>query len=205
MMIALIIALTLREATRALTAKILGDRTPELDGRLTLNPVPHIDPVGTLLFPFIGALLGGFIFGWAKPVHVDPRYFKNPKWGHIIVAASGPASSFLFTFVALIGMQLMSGAQEGSVLIGFYRLFEQLAWISAILAVFNLLPVYPLDGGTIVYELLPYEGKRKYEEYVIPYGSFALLGLMLLGGLNWLGYVARFWVMFAGWIVSLVF
>ncbi|HET9241439.1 MAG TPA: site-2 protease family protein [Oligoflexus sp.] len=205
MMIALIIALTLREATRALTARILGDRTPQLDGRLTLNPVPHIDPVGTLLFPFIGALLGGFIFGWAKPVHVDPRYFKNPKWGHIMVAASGPASSFLFTFVALIGMQLMSGAQEGSVLIGFYRLFEQLAWISAILAVFNLLPVYPLDGGTIIYELLPYEGKRKYEEYVIPYGSFALLGLMLLGGLNWLGYVARFWVMFAGWIVSLVF
>jgi Zn-dependent protease len=205
MMIALIIALTLREATRALTARILGDRTPQLDGRLTLNPVPHIDPVGTLLFPFIGALLGGFIFGWAKPVHVDPRYFKNPKWGHIMVAASGPASSFLFTFVALIGMQLLSGAQEGSVLIGFYRLFEQLAWISAILAVFNLLPVYPLDGGTIVYELLPYEGKRKYEEYVIPYGSFALLGLMLLGGLNWLGYVARFWVMFAGWIVSLIF
>lgn len=205
MMIALIIALTLREATRALTARILGDRTPQLDGRLTLNPVPHIDPVGTLLFPFIGALLGGFIFGWAKPVHVDPRYFKNQKWGQIIVAASGPASSFLFTFVALIGMQLMSGAQEGSVLIGFYRLFEQLAWISAILAVFNLLPVYPLDGGTIVYELLPYEGKRKYEEYVIPYGSFALLGLMLLGGLNWLGYVARFWVMFAGWIVSLIF
>ena len=126
---------------------------------------------------------------------------RNSGW----VAASGPASSFLFTFVALIGMQLMSGAQEGSVLIGFYRLFEQLAWISAILAVFNLLPVYPLDGGTIVYELLPYEAKRKYEEYVIPYGSFALLGLMLLGGLNWLGYVARFWVMFAGWIVSLIF
>src|SRR4051812_30924831 len=73
MMIALIIALTFHEAAHALMARLQGDRTPQIDGRLTLNPIPHIDPIGTLFFPLLGAMAGGFLFGWAKPVNVDPR------------------------------------------------------------------------------------------------------------------------------------
>jgi len=205
MMIALIIALTFHEAAHALAARLQGDRTPQIDGRLTLNPIPHIDPVGTIFFPLLGAMIGGFLFGWAKPVSVDPRNFKDQKWGQILVAGAGPASNLVLSIVALIGMQFLSGAQDGTVMIGFYRLTEQLVWINAILAVFNLLPVYPLDGGTIVYELLSPDMRRKYEEYVVPYGSFVLLGLMLVGGLSWLGYVAGFWVLLARWMVGFIF
>jgi len=205
MMIALVISLTFHEAAHALAAKWQGDRTPQIDGRLTLNPIPHIDPVGTLLFPLIGAMAGGFLFGWAKPVSVDPRNFRSQKWGNILVAGAGPMANILLSIVALIGLRFLSDVQEGTAMIGFYRLTEQMIGINAILAIFNLLPVYPLDGGTITYELLSHDMRRKYEEYVVPYGSFVLLGLMLVGGLSWLGWVARYWIGIANWMVSTVF
>ncbi len=204
MMIALIISLTFHEAAHALVATWQGDRTPKMDGRLTLNPIPHMDPIGTVFFPLLGAMGGGFLFGWAKPVAVDPRSFRSQKWGNILVASAGPAANLLLSILAIVGIHFLSNVQEGTVMIGFYRLAEQLVGINAILAIFNLLPIYPLDGGTIIYELLPYEGRRKYEEYVVPYGSFALLGLMLVGGLSWLGYIAGFWVLIARWVVGLV-
>ncbi len=194
MMIALIISLTVHEATHAFMARVYGDRTAQLDGRLTLNPVPHIDPIGTLLFPLIGAVLGGFIFGWAKPVPIDPRNFRNQKWGQIIVAGSGPFSNLLLSFVSLIIVYLIGPAQDGTIWLAFSRLATAMVSVNAILAIFNMIPVHPLDGGAVLYELLPYEGKRKYEEYVMPYGSFALLGLMLLGGFAWIGALAGVWV-----------
>ncbi len=205
MMIALIISLTIHEAAHALMAKIQGDRTAEYEGRLTLNPIPHMDPIGTLFFPLLGAMAGGFIFGWAKPVPVDSRNFKHQKRANILVAFAGPLSNLIMSVLALIAMHQLSDAAEGSVLIGFYRLSEQLVMINAILAVFNLLPVYPLDGGAIIYELLPYDLRRSYEDYVIPYGSFVLLGLMLVGGLSWLGHIAGFWIMLAQWFVAALF
>lgn len=194
MMIALIISLTFHEAAHALMARIQGDRTAELDGRLTLNPVPHIDPVGTLFFPLIGAMLGGFIFGWAKPVPIDARNFKSQKWGNIVVAGIGPLSNLVLSFISIIAFYLIGPAPDGSIWLAFSRLASAMITVNAILAIFNMIPVYPLDGGTVLYELLPYEGKRKYEEYVMPYGSFALLALMLLGGFAWIGALAGLWV-----------
>lgn len=193
MMIALIISLTVHEAAHALMARLHGDKTAQREGRLTLNPVPHIDPIGTLAFPMVGAILGGFIFGWAKPVPVDSRYFKNQKWGNIVVAGVGPFSNLVLSFISLIVLYQIGPAQEGLSL-AFSRLASAMVSVNAILAIFNMIPVYPLDGGTVLYELLNYDLKRKYEEYVVPYGSFALLALMLLGGLAWIGALANLWV-----------
>ncbi|MCX6129858.1 MAG: site-2 protease family protein [Proteobacteria bacterium] len=204
MMIALIISLTFHEAAHALMARLQCDRTAQREGRLTLNPIPHMDPIGTIFFPLLGAMGGGFLFGWAKPVPIDSRNFRNQKWGNILVASAGPLANLLLSILAIIAVRLLGNTQDGTILIGFFRLAEKMVWINAILAVFNLLPVYPLDGGTIIYELLSYDLRRKYEEYVIPYGSFALLGLMLIGGLSWLGHVAGFWVFVATHIVGLI-
>lgn len=202
MMIALIISLTFHEAAHALMARLQGDRTAELDGRLTLNPAAHIDPVGTLFFPLIGAMLGGFIFGWAKPVPVDSRNFKSQKWGNIVVAGIGPLSNLMLSFLSLVALYWIGPTQDGTVWMAFSRLASAMITVNAILAIFNMIPVYPLDGGTVLYELLPYEGKRKYEEYVMPYGSFALLGLMLLGGFAWIGALAGFWVQVSEKIIN---
>lgn len=200
-MIALIIALTFHEAGMALVARWQGDKTAQHAGRLTLNPIPHMDPLGTLVFPFIGSLLGGFIFGWAKPLPINPRNFRNPKWGNILVAGSGPCWNLLICFLAVLAFYLIGPVQEASIMLAFSRLAQAMIMVSAILAIFNMIPVYPLDGGTVLYELLPYEGKQKYDEYVVPYGGIALLGLMLLGGFQWIGAVAMQWVMFCENIV----
>ncbi|RZA19798.1 MAG: site-2 protease family protein [Proteobacteria bacterium] len=193
-MIALIISLTLHEAGMALVARWQGDKTAQHEGRLTLNPIPHMDPVGTLLFPFIGSLLGGFIFGWAKPLPINPNNFRNRKWGTILTAGSGPFWNLLLCFVSVLIFYAIGEVEAGSPLIAASRLTQAMVTVSAILAIFNLIPVYPLDGGTVLYELLPYDMKQKYDEYVVPYGSMALLALMLFGGFKWIGTVAMVWV-----------
>ncbi|RZA25673.1 MAG: site-2 protease family protein [Proteobacteria bacterium] len=193
-MIALIISLTFHEAGMALVARWQGDKTAQHEGRLTLNPIPHMDPVGTLLFPFIGSLLGGFIFGWAKPLPINPNNFRNRKWGTILTAGSGPFWNFLLCFVSVLIFYAIGEVPAGSPLIAASRLAQAMVMVNAILAIFNLIPVYPLDGGTVLYELLPYDMKQKYDEYVVPYGSMALLALMLFGGFKWIGAVAMVWV-----------
>lgn len=200
-MIALIISLTFHEAGHALIARWQGDRTAQLAGRLTLNPIPHMDPLGTVIFPFIGSLLGGFIFGWAKPTPIDPRNFRSQKWGQILVAGSGPLTNLLLSFISVIIFYAIGQVDENSIWIAFSRLAQAMIWVNAFLAIFNMLPIYPLDGGTVIYELLPYDLKQKYDQYVVPYGSFALLGLMLVGGLSWLGLVASRWVAFSDLVV----
>ncbi len=206
MMLALVISLTFHEAAHAFMAKMQGDRTAQHEGRLTLNPVPHIDPIGTLFFPLLGAMAGGgFIFGWAKPTPIDPRNFRNYKWGQIAVALAGPFMNLLLSLLSIAAFYAIGPVSEGSVWVAFSRLAQASIGINAILAVFNLLPIYPLDGGTVLYELLPYDLRRTYEDYVIPYGSFALLGLMLVGGLSWLSVVASVWIQISDRIVRSLF
>ena len=124
MMIALILSLTLHEAAHAFVAYIQGDNNTKSYGRLSLNPVVHMDPVGTILFPLIGSMLGGFIFGWAKPVPVNTRNLKNQKWGYVLVAFAGPASNLILCFFSIIAYRLIGPVADGTIMIGFSRLAE---------------------------------------------------------------------------------
>lgn len=205
-MLALILALTFHECAHAFVAYWQGDRTAKAAGRLTLNPIPHIDPVGTLLFPLIGSITGAALIGWAKPVPVDTRYLRNPKWGHVMVAAAGPAANLLLCAICILLFRLAGtyGQAWDGVLYPFMQLFKSLITINAILAVFNLLPIPPLDGGTVFGAFLPDDWRVRYEEAVAPYGMFIILALLFTGGLGWMGAVAMGWVRFSDGLISFI-
>ncbi len=161
-----LLAIVCHEAGHALMALRYGDDTAKLQGRLSLNPAVHYDLVGTVIFPMIGIMLGGVPFGWAKPVPVDPRRFKNMKSGMFWVSFAGPLanillmilSAFLYAFIytqvpATFGL-------KGQ----FLGMLEYSVFINILLAVFNLIPFPPLDGSKMVSTFLDYEAARKYEE-----------------------------------------
>ncbi|MBM3469781.1 MAG: site-2 protease family protein [Armatimonadetes bacterium] len=168
--IAILAAVTVHEFAHAWTADRLGDPTPRTRGRLSLNPVVHLDPIGALLLLIAG-------FGWAKPVEVNPRYFPDPRKGMLVVAAAGPlanvATAFLLGLVYQLGL-----AEPGSWLGG---LLLTVIFISAVLAIFNLLPIPPLDGSKVLSGLLPPVQARAYDR-LAQFGPLLLLALILLPG-----------------------
>jgi Zn-dependent protease len=178
LIIAFLVAITVHEYAHAWMADRLGDPTPRMRGRLSLNPIVHLDIVGTLLLVVAG-------FGWAKPVEVNPRYFPNWRQGMLVVAAAGPLSNI--TLVFLVGLLVQLGV------IGGIPVLERLAYtmiiINAMLAVFNLIPVPPLDGSRILSSLLPPAQSLTYDR-LAPYGPLVLLALILLPG-NILGFLIR--------------
>jgi Zn-dependent protease len=171
--IALTISLTFHEYGHGIVAKLFGDHTAEKAGRLTLNPIAHIDPMGLLMVVLIG-------FGYAKPVPTNPANYKS-FWGILFVAAAGPAMNLLVAIVTInvyvIGVQggweIFSG--EGA---RFF--FSYLALINLLLMLFNLIPIGPLDGHYILPYFLPRKLAQRYYHYNHQYGSYALLGLVLL-------------------------
>ena len=201
-MIALIIALIVSEVAQAYVAKLQGDDTAEREGRLTLNPIPHMDPVGTIMFPLIGSILGGFIFVWAKPIPVNTRNLKDQKWSPVWIALSGPAAMLLISTLSLAAFLGLGAVEEGSPAIAFHRLFQNMIQLSAFLAFFHFLPLYPLAGGVLLSTLLPYEMRQKYEAIVIPYGTLIIIGLMLVGAFRYLGYLASFWIGLSNLLLS---
>lgn len=180
----LLLSVIVHEVAHAWVASTQGDPTARMLGRITLNPVSHIDPVGSLLFPLILlATNAGFIFGWARPVPVDPRNFRNYRRGDILVSLAGIAANLLlaavFTaaVVALIQVGRVLPAAESTLGI----LVEMARWgvrINLILAVFNLLPIPPLDGSHVVYHLLPRPVGYRYRE-LSRYGLLILLAIFL--------------------------
>ncbi len=174
--IPLLLAITLHEAAHGYAARVFGDRTAEMLGRITLNPIKHIDPLGTLAIPALTVLLGGFFFGWAKPVPVNINNLRKPKTDMIWVAAAGPAANLAMA----IGWALVFKFSEGSAAEAIAR--AGMAW-NVGLMVLNLLPILPLDGGRILAGLLPGPLSYQYSR-TEPYGLFIVIGLLLVGALS---------------------
>ncbi|MCP5003123.1 MAG: site-2 protease family protein [Planctomycetes bacterium] len=173
--IAILYALTIHEFFHAWAANRLGDPTAKMQGRLTLNPLAHLDPMGTICFLFAH-------FGWGKPVPVNSSYFKNPRRDDVIVSAAGPVSNFVSAFIFGLLFQIFykSATNTSFLVADICNLLFLVIRINLILAIFNLIPLYPLDGSHILKGFLPRHMLPKYEE-VCKYGPFILLGLILLG------------------------
>jgi Zn-dependent protease len=182
--IGLLLALTVHEASHAAAASWLGDPTAKLQGRLSLNPAVHIDPIGTVLLPLLAFALGAPIIGWAKPVPVDFRYLKHPRRDFMWIALAGPASNLVLAIVASLFLRALPlfPASVGTIavvepLLQFAFLFFR---VNVLLAVFNMIPVPPLDGSNVVAALLPRQLAYQWDQ-IRPYGIFILYGLMFTG------------------------
>jgi Zn-dependent protease len=153
----ILFAITLHEVAHGWVASFFGDQTARLSGRLTLNPIKHIDLVGTIIVPIAMFIFTGFIFGWAKPVPVDARNMRNPRWDMIVVSIAGPLSNLLMAFIwagiAKGGLALATSAPFFSQ--PLFLMGEVGILINVVFAVLNLLPIPPLDGGRVLMNLLP--------------------------------------------------
>lgn len=180
--IPVLFAITLHEASHGYVARRYGDRTAEMLGRLSLNPIKHIDPIGTVLVPAVMLLIGGFIFGWAKPVPVSMRNLRNPRRDMVIVAAAGPGSNIAMALFwgLLISLVLTIGAGLGSTAQWLIEMGQAGVLINCVLAVFNLLPIPPLDGGRVASGLLPPRMSDRLDA-IEPYGIIIVLVLLFVG------------------------
>ncbi|MBI1196133.1 MAG: site-2 protease family protein [Gammaproteobacteria bacterium] len=181
----ILLAVTVHETAHGWAAKQLGDRTAMMLGRLTLNPIKHIDPIGTLLLPMLMLLMGGFVFGWAKPVPVTWENLRNPKRDMAFVALAGPLANLgmaiLWVLVVHLGFWLVDlGSSTGRPLV--YMGGAGMV-INVVLMVLNLVPLPPLDGGRVVVSLLPNRLSWKYSR-IEPYGMWIILALFFTGMLG---------------------
>jgi Zn-dependent protease len=178
----LLFSIIVHECAHGYVAEWWGDPTARMLGRLTLNPLPHIDLVGSLIVP--GLLLlssSGILFGWAKPVPVTPQNFRDRKWGDITVSLAGPASNVLLA-VSLALVLLMVRLTTGSIPVVLFQLCSYGILLNFILAVFNLLPVPPLDGSHVVANLLPRPAAYAYQS-LGQYGLLIIFVLLFIPGL----------------------
>jgi Zn-dependent protease len=174
--IPVIFAITVHETAHGWIASILGDHSAKMMGRLTLNPIKHIDLVGTIIVPAFLYFTSGFVFGWAKPVPVNFNALRSPRRDMLWVAVAGPASNFIMAllWLGVVFIAIDTGSQ-------FLADMAQVGiQINLLLAVLNLLPLPPLDGGRVMSSLLPPKLSYQYDQ-LEPYGLFILLGLLFLG------------------------
>ncbi len=191
----LLAAIILHEVAHGAVAYVLGDPTAARHGRLTLNPIPHIDPVGTILLPALlliaPRILGtpAFVFGWAKPVPVDVRRLGHPRRDSVIVALAGPATNLLLAGVSVLVLAVLpESTEEGSLSGGLAQMALASVWINSVLAVFNLIPVPPLDGGRILTALLPPSASRAVRTME---GVGFVVVLLIVMNTNLVGWLVR--------------
>jgi Zn-dependent protease len=191
-LIVFLFAISVHESAHAWMANLRGDPTARMLGRITLNPIKHIDPFGTVILPLLAAFTGIPVLGWAKPTPVDPRNFKNPVLDDILTAVVGPISNFLVASAAVIllviiklssplGRAVIFGQvplQAGTVLVPICLLVFELMQINVVLGVFNLIPVPPLDGSHVLRHFLPENLRRVYDTV----GWVGLIALVFFGG-----------------------
>ncbi|MEK7062548.1 MAG: site-2 protease family protein [Patescibacteria group bacterium] len=149
----LLFAVVIPEVSHGYAALALGDHTAEYEGRLTLNPMRHLDPVGSFLIPLLGYLSGGIIIGWAKPVPFNPYNLRNQRWGEAMVAIAGPLSNIIIAVIFAVIIRASLGASFATE--PFLFITGYLVFINIILAIFNLIPIPPLDGSKIIFSILP--------------------------------------------------
>ena len=200
--IAFVFAISVHESAHAWMANLRGDPTARMLGRVTLNPIKHIDPVGTILLPLLAMLAHFPVLGWAKPTPVDTRNFRNPVLDDILTSVVGPVSNFVIVAAASIALGIIAffsslgraivhllplvypnhldllATQTNSVLMPVSLFLYELAIINIVLAIFNLIPIPPLDGSHVLRHLLPESAQRAYDMI----GWFGLLALVFLGG-----------------------
>jgi Zn-dependent protease len=187
--IVLLFSLTVHESAHAWTANRLGDPTARDLGRISLNPIVHADLIGTVVFPLL-ALVGGVpLIGWAKPVPVNVRRLGHPRRDYMLVAAAGPASNLLLAFGAALAIRLVQVSPvtlgEPNVSAPIASLLTQAIRLNVLLAVFNMIPIPPLDGGNVLGGLLPRRFLGGFNA-VRPYGILILYALMFTGRLQYL-------------------
>jgi Zn-dependent protease len=182
--IPVVFAITVHEVAHGWVARHFGDHTAEMQGRLSLNPIRHIDPIGTVLVPALLLWLGGFLFGWAKPVPVDSRNMRSPRRNMVWVTAAGPAANLTMALVWAFLMMLAQNIEFGTAGDWVWQMARIGILINVMLAVFNMLPIPPLDGGQVLTNLLPPGPASNFMERIAPFGLFIVLGLLATGVLS---------------------
>ena len=182
--VVLLFSLSVHESAHAWTALRQGDPTAQRLGRISLNPLVHIDVIGTVVMPLLMIFTGVPLLGWAKPTPVDPRSFKNLRLGQIVVSGAGPVSNLLLALVCTAGLfvavRVLPGPLRENPLA---RLLDLGIRLNVLLAVFNLVPLPPLDGSHVVEWALPNGMGHRYMAMIAPYGGFILLALVMSGAL----------------------
>jgi Zn-dependent protease len=185
--IVLLFSLTVHETAHAWTADRLGDPTARLLGRVSFNPMVHADPIGTILFPLLASISGLPLIGWAKPVPVTVSRLRRRRRDYVLVAAAGPISNLLLAALAALvlhGTPVSPATLDRMTISAPVASFAGRALeVNLLLAVFNMIPIPPLDGGNVLGGLLPYEISRRFDRLVRPYGFLLIYALALTGAL----------------------
>ncbi len=189
---AFLIALTVHEYCHALTAYFQGDETASRAGRLTLNPLAHIDPVGTILIPLLGMFSGLPVFGWAKPVPFNPYNIRNGKWGSVAIAMAGPGSNFLMAVLSLAALRLLLGPLNLPLTNLLVIFLTQLAMVNVFLGLFNFIPLPPLDGSKLLQSILDAPKYRRFLINLEMRGPMILLTVLFLDYLLPFSIISRF-------------
>ena len=181
----MLFSLTVHEMAHAWTADSLGDPTARLLGRVSLNPLVHADPIGTIVFPLIAMVSRAPLIGWAKPVPVNMRYLRHPRRDYVLVAAAGPASNLVLALLSSVALYALPISPvtlgEANVSVPLANILGQLVQLNVLLAVFNMIPIPPLDGGNVLAGLLPPSAATVFNQ-IRPYGFLLLYALILTNG-----------------------